>query len=824
MMKKIVKGNDFTLRIPVAKMVEGEMQPFPLPACTNVVVNIVNASRRYALAYDIDVAEDNVILARVEGDVVGIGTYALEVKGKLFDNDWRSNEYPQFQIVGENADADTEFGTTDEGDNSVEMDTALVILPPSVELEGLIKDAQSSVKKIDELDETLTANEAVRKENEQSRVSAENARVEAEKSRENAEEGRVSAESARKDSEEQRIANESERQKTETSRIQAEAERVKAEVARANAEADRVKAENNRSEAEKQRISAEETRANNELSRISSEADRISDEKVRIANETERKQNEEARQQKADASIKDMQQKAKAAIEQMDAHKTAFDEAEQARVDAENKRVSAEEQREADFTSTKNACEVVTQSAKDAASEANAAKDSAIIATNEAEKVDASLDGNVLTVTNRNGEKKSVDLTDSDEHVTINATTKVSDASMEGLVINVYINNGAAPQQYTTDSNGQAEFSVVKGSTYKVVFPYVKGCNPINPVQHVASVGNRIIDAEYVAEVIRYEHVTVWMNKENDDNVLMPWESANVYVTISGKKTTYTTDSSGKVTFDVEYGKSYNVSVEKLEGMYEQYDRYSNTRTAIADSYRFKFVYRKYQSGIWLVDDNNKHWTFDDWDASGKDNSHLMFVCIKTLNTQRYNGDIYISIDNLSEFAKFENKQWCPSNVQFKNIPLDGRNNSDTQYYKFVYNGLLATQTIIAEGDERNLQTPACDYCYSMTISNSDLNYQGYLPTIDQWNTAWQNIDMVVEAVNMKYPELHASRQNFSGNKWTSTQNNASFSYYFNTGVGINIKSDWYLAIPFFACLSPSSPLRLSSESEQQDDEQRMAA
>lgn len=33
-MKKIVKGNDFTLRIPVAKMVEGQPQFFPLPVRT----------------------------------------------------------------------------------------------------------------------------------------------------------------------------------------------------------------------------------------------------------------------------------------------------------------------------------------------------------------------------------------------------------------------------------------------------------------------------------------------------------------------------------------------------------------------------------------------------------------------------------------------------------------------------------------------------------------------------------------------------------------------------------------------------------------------
>lgn len=144
-MKKIVKGNDFTLRIPVMKMVEGKQQAFPLPACTDVVVQVCNQFRRIPLAFEIDVKEDNVLLARVEGDKMSLGTYAIEVKGKIFGNDWRSNKYPQFSIVAKNADADTEFGETDEGDNSVEMDTALVILPPSVELEQLISQAEGLV-------------------------------------------------------------------------------------------------------------------------------------------------------------------------------------------------------------------------------------------------------------------------------------------------------------------------------------------------------------------------------------------------------------------------------------------------------------------------------------------------------------------------------------------------------------------------------------------------------------------------------------------------------------------------------------------------------
>lgn len=62
-MKKIVKGNDFTLKIPVMKMVEGQAKAFPLPACTDVVVQVCNQFKRIPLAFEIDVKEDNVLLA-----------------------------------------------------------------------------------------------------------------------------------------------------------------------------------------------------------------------------------------------------------------------------------------------------------------------------------------------------------------------------------------------------------------------------------------------------------------------------------------------------------------------------------------------------------------------------------------------------------------------------------------------------------------------------------------------------------------------------------------------------------------------------------------
>lgn len=205
-MKKIVKGNDFTLKIPVMKFVDGEKIPFPLPGCTDIHVRVRNQFRRIELAYVVDVKEDNVLLAKVEGDQIPLGTYALEVRGKIFGNDWRSEEYPQFAIVSKNADGDTEFGETDEGDNSVEMDSALIILPPTVVLADLINEANDTIKKgekaiadIKDANAEMVDAENVRKASEKVRVDAENERVSNENSRVSAEEIRVSAETKREE-------------------------------------------------------------------------------------------------------------------------------------------------------------------------------------------------------------------------------------------------------------------------------------------------------------------------------------------------------------------------------------------------------------------------------------------------------------------------------------------------------------------------------------------------------------------------------------------------------------------------------------------------
>ena len=155
------------MRIPVCKMEGGEPIPYPLPACTDIVVNLVNAFRRRPLSFTIDVANDNIILAKVEANLP-CATYALEVKGKCLGNDWRSNEYEQIQIVDNNASADYNFSELQEGENSVDMNTAIIILAPTAELSGLIADTKATLTQAEET--IRKANDATEKSKEATKL------------------------------------------------------------------------------------------------------------------------------------------------------------------------------------------------------------------------------------------------------------------------------------------------------------------------------------------------------------------------------------------------------------------------------------------------------------------------------------------------------------------------------------------------------------------------------------------------------------------------------------------------------------------------------
>ena len=768
-MKKIVKGNDFTLRIPVMKMVEGEAQAFPMPACTDVVVQVCNQFKRIPLAFEIDVKEDNVLLARVEGDQMSLGTYAIEVKGKIFGNDWRSNEYPQFAIVANNADADTEFGETDEGDNSVEMDTAMVILPPTVELSDIIDKANEALKTNKETNDTLNTNEEARKEAETLRKTAEQGRV-------SAEEARVSAEGNRKRAEVARMSAEDERVKAEQARTEIEITRQANELTRKDNEAKRVAAEQERVKAEEARVNAETERVDAEAQRASDENKREIAESHRSSAETERVQAEKKRQTDTDTAIK-----------RLDSHRTEFDDAEAARVSAEEERVEAEKKRQSDFSATKTKCEEAAKAANDAATAAVGA-----------EKVDAELEGNVLKVTNRKGEVKSLDFEqwDLEEKVNITISTSVEGVSIKGIIVNVFLNGATTSTKYTSDAEGKISFAIPRGTIYKVSFQELKNCDPLPSLTYTAALRVRDINVEYKALSGETASVVVTIDKA-ENGAVKPLQGVSVTCDVTnGDTTTTETDENGKVTFSIPWGKSYKITAGKHDGYYAFRGIYEKNNVADVAEHNLYYHFFPITSGVFILDTAGAQYTLDEWQESGKTAEDAALVKITTQNLAEHNGSVGFSPSALQ--AGYPSKQWCTQNILFNNIPTNGNNTNNALYY----DGYKASRLIREEAEEKGLSIPAFSYAYDCTVEMAGEILHGFIASIGQMEEMYINATIVDNLLTTLYGEsVKMFGSLFSIGNWTSVQFSISNSWTFNNQpTQYSTKSSSNIAIPFYAC------------------------
>lgn len=786
-MKKIVRGNDFTLRIPVRKIVNGEQVAFPLPACTDIVVNIVNQYRRVALSYTIDTAEDNIINARVEGDAVSVGTYALEVRGKIFGNDWRSKEYEQFAIVDNNASGDTAFnGELIEGEDSVEMNTALVILPPSVELTQLITDANAAIETAKQTDETLKANESKRTEAEQQRASAEAARV--------------SAESRRSESEEVRHAAEVERASNEDARKTAEVQRADAESERAEAEKTRTANETARVVAEKQRaatfaelsanVDAAVSKANTAASAANTATDkanaeegkRAEAENLRAEAEAARSREEGIRQETETERIR---------------KETARETAEATRQAAEAEREKADAEREIRVSEAISSTSSAAKAATDAAAVATEAGNNADSKAAEAERVNAEIRGNVLVVTDRNGYVSTLDFEqwDLEERVNITMTTSVAGVSVKGVAVNVFLNGSSAFTKYTTDADGKVSFAIPRGTMYRIAFQELKGCDPLPSLTYTAALRVRDINVEYKPISDEKASVIVTIDKAEGAKVI-PFEGVAVTCAIdNGDTITTETDSKGKVTFRIPYNKKYKITAAQKDGYYAFRGVYEKNNVADVAEHNLYFHYYPTTSGVFILDATGAQYTAVEWQAAGKTAEEAVLIKLVTQNLANSNSCFGFSPAALQ--AGYPNKQWCTQNTQFYNIPLDGNNVKDALYY----DGARQSKLVREEAEERGLSIPLFTYAYEQTVDLAEVQLHGFILTIGQMREAYLNKTLVDEVVTM----LHGGNAKlfsalFYGTKWTSTQFNATYAWSFGSSPGSNSKSGSNVALPVFAC------------------------
>lgn len=769
------------------KMVEGTAQAFPLPACTDVVVQVCNQFRRIPLAFTIDVKEDNVILARVEGDKMSIGTYAIEVRGKIFGNDWRSNEYPQFSIVAKNADADTEFGETDEGDNSVEMDTAMVILPPSVELSGLISDTNEALGKVDSA--VSKTEEAVKKANDA--VSQVNGALE-----------KVQNVDINLDGTDLNITRPS-GEKKEFDLIQLKGDKgergEKGDKGNAFTFADFTPEELASLKGEKGEKGEKGDKGDKGLQGERGEQGLQGIQGLQgERGERGLPGNDGAKGDKGEAfKYTDFTEEQLAALkgDKGDIGLTG-PQGETGPVGPQG--VKGDPFTYSDFTEAQ--IKELQKPATDAANKAQEILKNAEIAINGAETVNAKLENYILSVTDREGNTNEINL-NADETVNLTITSLVEGIKVSGMKVNVYLNNGKTPTPYTTDSNGHVTFNVERGTLYRIEFNEYGNAQPISPISYTATSGMvREISVEYKPyDEESSEKVIVTVTKYTD-NIGSAWEGITVNCTIDSKTTPYSTDSKGQATIYVPYNKEYTINVDNQDGYNVSFNRNLRTYKASIPQRLIDYKFYQFRTGIFVVDIDKNEYYIEDWVEAGRNADDAVAIKIADVSLSINQGIFCIRTSDIKNISKLSSLKWCTQNLKFESIALNGKNVNDMNYY----NGESSTFLVRQEALERSLSVPAFEYAYNQVFNLGGNELHGYIMSIGQEYVHITNIAIIKQVIATLYGDTIATdyynfvRKNY---RWVSTQASATDAFCFNDNIGESrFKSYRLMVMPVFAC------------------------
>ena len=437
--------------------------------------------------------------------------------------------------------------------------------------------------------------------------------------------------------------------------------------------------------------------------------------------------------------------------------------------------------------------------ATEAATKAQEIIKKAETATTGAETCNVTMQGSTISVTNRNGETKSVDVINTDEEVTVTITSSVDSIKVAGIKINVFLNNGKTPQTYTTDAEGKATFTIDRGNYYQVVFPEYGNAQPIAPQGYTAVLGSRSINVEYLPyDEDSMEKVIITATKYVE-NVGTAWEGIPVVVTVDKKATTYQTDAKGQVTVFVPYKKEYTVVIDDQDGYNVSFNKNSRTYTANVPQRLIDYRFYQFKAGIFVVDANKNEYYIEDWVAAGKNADDAVAIKVADASLSINHGTFCIRTSDIKNVSKLLNMPWCTQNLQFNSIALNGNNVNDAYYY----NGESSSFLIRQEAQERSLSVPAFDYAYGQIFNLGGEDLHGFIMSVGQEYVHAANIGIIKQVLETLYGETVATDYyNFAMKKsrWTSTQSIATGAFRFDTQAYNDGKTYRHIILPVFAC------------------------
>lgn len=402
-------------------------------------------------------------------------------------------------------------------------------------------------------------------------------------------------------------------------------------------------------------------------------------------------------------------------------------------------------------------------------------------ATDEASKINATLDidTNILTVTDRNGISTSLEVWGTtDEHISVYLSSEDGLAVVSGLDVSLIYVGTDQVYHATTDDNGICQFIVPNGIKYRVILPEIQDYLTPSEEEHMASIASRSIEHRYRRIGEEVEQVYIQVN-QMENGVYSPIENHQVKLKIgTGTTSTYYTPKNGTLVLNIPSGQEYVIDIATKENYYIRGQKYHYEFQA-TEIRRYIYVnFRAYESGIWIVTDQNEEVTYEDWIQQNRDPKSAQLIKIATGELSAAGGVYYLKIDDL-RFRKAPSHQWSSQNILFTSIPENG-NSLTADYY---YDGYTSSKNIQQEGDTRTIDTNAVDYALAQTLQIGELTLNGFIGSCGQWATIWRNKEHIDDILEVVRPDLGDDRtyylfSDWTVNKWASSQygvNNAWF-------------------------------------------------
>jgi hypothetical protein len=196
---------------------------------------------------------------------------------------------------------------------------------------------------------------------------------------------------------------------------------------------------------------------------------------------------------------------------------------------------------------------------------------------------------------------------------------------------------------------------------------------------------------------------------------------------------------------------------------------------------------------------NGDEYTLDQWEAAlaNETVTYTDAVIIKVATTAlANNGGVFgVLIDHIRERSYGANGSWAVQSALFNSIPRDG-NSSSALYY---YDGLTASKLVQAEGDERDIDTPAVDKCLAFSYTIAEEELPGFLGSTGQWANLWANVVEFDDMLVATRPEGTYLLSTLTTSKWTITQYGANNALTWTTYAKGNGQDRITVVVPFLA-------------------------